>query len=49
MDFTGTYAYYWSSTEDDSDNAYYLGYSSGGRNTYNYTLKYCGFPVRCVK
>lgn len=48
--FEGKGANFWSSTEADSEGAYYiyLGYGSGKANLYvNY--KYYGFSVRCLK
>jgi hypothetical protein len=45
--YQGSYAYYWSSTEDDSNFAYSLDYYSGSLYVY-YNNKYYGFQVRCV-
>ena len=48
---TGSYdAYFWSSTEDDSNDAYfmYLYYNNGDANLDNFS-KYDGFSVRCLK
>ena len=48
--YEGDYADFWSSTEDDSDLAYYmyLGYSIDDAYL-DYLYKYYGFSVRCVK
>jgi uncharacterized protein (TIGR02145 family) len=48
MNDVSTGAYYWSSTEDDT-NAYYLTYLSSYVYPQNYAGKYNGFQVRCVK
>ncbi len=45
---TGTWGYYWSSTQDGSDRAYNMKFSSGSVNTYWYRRRY-GFSVRCVR
>jgi hypothetical protein len=47
MSSVDSQARYWSSTEVNTNNAYNL-YYSGGLGV-NYTLKYYGFQVRCVK
>jgi hypothetical protein len=44
-----SYAHYWSSTEYDSSNAYELYYYSSFVSPQNYTYKYYGQQVRCVK
>jgi uncharacterized protein (TIGR02145 family) len=50
MGHVSSYAYYWSSTVDSSNayDAYNLLYYSGSL-LVNYTYKYYGFQVRCVK
>jgi uncharacterized protein (TIGR02145 family) len=47
---TGLRAYYWSSTEYNTGNAYSLYFDTSG-NVYPqyYSYKYQGFRVRCVK
>ena len=45
---TGTWGYYWSSTQDGSDRAYNMKFSSGSVGTYWYRRRY-GFSVRCVR
>ena len=44
-------AYFWSSTEDDSDDAYVMNlyYSGAGAGLGNNHHKYYGYSVRCVK
>jgi uncharacterized protein (TIGR02145 family) len=48
MNNTDTNGNYWSSTENDSSNAYNLNYNSGNLNVNN-NNKYNGRQVRCVK
>jgi hypothetical protein len=43
-----TEAYYWSSTENNTNTAYYLTYNSSEKNLRT-TNKYYGYQVRCVK
>ncbi len=45
----GTNAYYWSSTYNNTNNAYVLNFNSGGVNPQNNDNKFNGFAVRCVK
>ena len=45
----GTNGYYWSSTRNDSTNAYNLNFNSGNVNPENNNNRYCGFPVRPVQ
>ena len=46
----GYFAYFWSSTADDSGNAYYWFFSPViGDVISNYNSKYCGFSVRCLR
>ena len=49
-DFEGNFANFWSSSEADSDNVYYmyLGYGYDYADLYNY-YRDSGFSVRCVK
>ena len=46
----GYYAGFWSATEDNSDNAYYMGlfYYNDGAYLHSY-YKYSGFSVRCLR
>ncbi len=44
----GSYGYYWSSTQGDATNGWYLYFSSGGSYMY-YTNKAYGFSARCVR
>jgi uncharacterized protein (TIGR02145 family) len=44
----GVLGLFWSSSENDTSYAYYLAYSSGYLDV-NYTNKYYGFQVRCVR
>jgi len=50
FDYEGYFALFWSSTEDDSNNAYYMRllfhFNTASLNNNN---KYYGFSVRCVK
>jgi uncharacterized protein (TIGR02145 family) len=46
--YTDSYAYYWSSTEYDRREAYYLGYRSGYPAVTLNSMHY-GYQVRCVK
>ena len=49
-DLEGYYVYFWSSTEDDSHGAYYMFlHYYYGRAYLNYSSKYYGHSVRCVK
>ena len=43
----GYNGYYWSSTEDGTDDAWYLVFSSGGANT-SYDYRRDGFSLRCL-
>ena len=45
----GSNGYYWSSTANASSSAYYLSFASGGIYPANYSNKYLGHSVRCVK
>ena len=46
----GNYAKFWSSTENDSYGAYYMGLYDNYDNAYlGYYIKYYGFSVRCLK
>lgn len=47
VDVRGDYGYYWSSTPNGSDYAYYLGYYSGGQYV-DYSNRDYGFSVRAV-
>ena len=49
-DYEGSFAFFWSSTEDSSNRAYfmYLNYNNDFANLYDYG-KYYGFSVRCLK
>jgi hypothetical protein len=42
------FAYYWSSTENDTNSAYNM-YNTSGGLPVDYTNKYLGMQVRCVK
>jgi hypothetical protein len=44
-----TYAYYWSSTQNGTNYAYVLNYSSGSLYVGSNASKLVGFQVRCVK
>ncbi|MCX4359583.1 MAG: hypothetical protein OSJ22_08125, partial [Rikenellaceae bacterium] len=44
----GTYGSYWSSTQYDTSNAYYMNFGSRGVNT-SCAIKTYGFSVRCVR
>ena len=48
--YEGNYTYFWSSTEDNSYSAYYMGlyYDYVSAFLFNY-LKYYGFSVRCLR
>jgi uncharacterized protein (TIGR02145 family) len=48
MNVVSERAYYWSSTESGTNNAYVLYYNSGNLNV-NADNKFNGFQVRCVK
>lgn len=49
-DYAGYFAYFWSSTEDSRNQAYYMGlYYSGDGVDLKYTDKNYAFSVRCVK
>jgi uncharacterized protein YbdZ (MbtH family) len=48
MNDVSTSAYYWSSTQIDSNRAYYLNYASGNLGVTS-NIKNFGFQVRCVK
>lgn len=45
----GSNGYYWSSTYNNTNNAYNMNFNSGGVNPQNNNNKYNGFAVRCVK
>ncbi len=45
----GSWGYYWSSTYNNTNNAYILNFSSGSVNPQNNNNKYNGQAVRCVK
>jgi uncharacterized protein (TIGR02145 family) len=48
MNNVGSSGLYWTAEATNSNNAYYMAYSS--TNTYTaITSKHYGFPVRCVK
>ena len=48
--YQGSYGYYWSSTQEDATNAYYLYFRSDGSvNPQGNSSKYYGRAVRCVK
>ena len=50
FNYEGYYARFWSSTEHDSDDGYYLGLYYDGEGAYVDNLtEYSGFSVRCVK
>jgi hypothetical protein len=49
INYESSGAYYWSSTEYSSNSSYYLYYYSGNLGANNFTSKYYGFLVRCVK
>jgi hypothetical protein len=49
MNYVSSNALYWPSTENSSNYAYYLYYLSGNVYPQNYTHKYFGFQIRCVK
>jgi hypothetical protein len=44
-----SFAYYWSSTQNGTNYAYYLFYFSGDLFVSSNAYKYFGFQVRCVK
>ena len=46
--FRGSNGIYWSSTQNNVTNGWYLYFDSGGRNMYN-DSKAFGFPTRCVR
>jgi hypothetical protein len=48
MDYVSLYAYYWSSSQLDTDSAYRLDYTDHSLGVDN-ASKRCGFQVRCVK
>ncbi|MDR3350668.1 MAG: hypothetical protein LBN98_03325 [Prevotellaceae bacterium] len=48
MNNVGSNGNYWSSTENDTNNAYYMNFNTSNANTNN-TNKNNGFQVRCVK
>ena len=49
-DYVGNFAYFWSSTENDSNYAYVMRLSySHGYADLSYYYKYYGFSVRCLK
>jgi len=46
----GTYSQFWSSTEDNSRQAWRISMNSSGPDGQNYNpYKQCGFSVRCIK
>ncbi|MDE6482266.1 MAG: hypothetical protein K2L01_00665 [Rikenellaceae bacterium] len=45
----GTNGHYWSSTQNDSTNAYYMNFNSSNVNTNNANYKTSGYSVRCVR
>jgi uncharacterized protein (TIGR02145 family) len=46
----GEFAYFWSSSSADADNAhYYVLYYNFDQVDYYYWLKNCGYSVRCIK
>ena len=45
----GSNGYYWSSTYNNTNNAYNMNFNSSGVNPQNNNNKYNGFAVRCVK
>ena len=48
--FEGEDAYFWSSTEYDRNGVYYVGFAYGVDSAaMPYSIKYDGFPVRCLK
>ena len=48
--FEGEDAYFWSSTEYDRNGVYYVGFAYGVDSAArSYSIKYDGFPVRCLK
>ena len=48
--FEGEDAYFWSSTEYDRNGVYYVGFAYGVDSAAkSYSVKYDGFPVRCLK
>lgn len=49
MSNVSTVAYYWSSTEDRTDHAYYLYYYSSLIPTESYYNEHFGYQIRCVK
>ncbi|MDR3350942.1 MAG: hypothetical protein LBN98_04795 [Prevotellaceae bacterium] len=48
VEYTGSYAWYWASTENGTNYAYFMNFSTSGADT-GYASKYYGFQVRCVK
>ena len=49
FDSVGSYAYFWSATERNSDSAYYRGFDTSGTMLLYARLKDYGFSVRLVK
>ena len=48
VNVVGSYGYYWSSTPDGSDIAWYLGFDSGGVDI-GHNFRCCGLSVRLVQ
>ena len=45
----GTWGNYWSSVQNDSNNAYDMNFNNGNLNPNNNNYKTNGFSVRCVR
>ncbi|MDE6482267.1 MAG: hypothetical protein K2L01_00670 [Rikenellaceae bacterium] len=49
LEIAGTNGKYWSSTQNNTSNAYYMNFNSSSVNTNNNANKTYGFSVRCVR